>query len=263
MSADRSEARSAPFLTPALVQTLRSARRVVAVTGAGMSAESGVPTFRDAQTGLWEQYDAQDLATPEAWERDRAFVWAWYLWRFGRVHEVAPNDGHHALAEWARHPDGPEVSVVTQNVDDLHERAGSDPVVHLHGSLAAHRCEACDAPYTDAVDLPEEEVARVDPPRCRTCGASVRPGVVWFGELLPMDEWARGVELVEAADLVLVVGTSGLVHPAAGLPALARAAGAVVIEVHPRATEVSHVAHHVIRSTAAQALPALVAAATG
>jgi NAD-dependent deacetylase len=252
---------SAAFLAPDLVEALRSARRVVAVTGAGMSAESGVPTFRDAQTGLWEQYDAEDLATPEAWERDRAFVWAWYLWRFGRVRDVVPNDGHRALAEWARHPDGPEVSVVTQNVDDLHERAGSAPVVHLHGSLAGYRCEACDEPYTGMVALPEEEVPRIEPPRCAACGASVRPGVVWFGEALPMDEWARGVELVEDADLVLVVGTSGLVRPAAGLPALARGAGALVVEVNPRPTEVSDVAHHVIRSTAARALPSLVAAA--
>jgi NAD-dependent deacetylase len=254
---------SAVSLTPALVEALRSARRVVAVTGAGMSAESGVPTFRDAQTGLWEQYDAEDLATPEAWEHDRAFVWAWYLWRFGRVSHVAPNDGHRALAEWARHPDGPAISVVTQNVDDLHERAGSDPVVHLHGSLAGYRCEACGEPYTEPIELPEQEVPRIEPPRCATCGASVRPGVVWFGEMLPMDEWSRGVALIEEADLVLVVGTSGLVHPAAGLPALARAAGAIVVEVNPRATEVSDVAHHVIRSTAAQALPALVGVVTG
>lgn len=244
-----------------LTSALRSAERVAVLSGAGMSAESGVPTFRDAQTGLWEQYAAEDLATPEAWERDRAFVWAWYLWRFGRIRHVAPNAGHRALADWASQRGGPRIGVVTQNVDDLHERAGSNPVVHLHGSVAAYRCAACAAPYDAPIQLPDEAVHRIEPPTCPRCGHSIRPGVVWFGEMLPMDEWDRGVEIVEQADLVLVVGTSGIVHPTAGLPAIARAAGARVVEVNPVDTEVSDVAHHVVRETAAVALPALVAAA--
>ena len=240
-----------------VLEAARAARRVVAVTGAGMSAESGVPTFRDAQTGLWERYAAEDLATPEAWERDPAFVWAWYLSRFGAVAHVEPNAGHVAIARWA----GPaEVRVVTQNVDDLHERAGSREVVHLHGSLTCFRCARCETAYDGPVVVPEEQVERVEPPTCARCGGWVRPGVVWFGELLPTDAWERAVALVEAADLVLVVGTSGIVHPAAGLPALARAAGAVVVEVNPRETDVSDLAHHVWRETAALALPALAAA---
>jgi NAD-dependent deacetylase len=246
-----------------LSSALRSAERIVVLSGAGMSAESGVPTFRDVQTGLWERYAAEDLATPAAWQRDRAFVWAWYLWRFGGISQVAPNPGHRALAEWAAHEGGPDVAVVTQNVDDLHERAGSDPVVHLHGSLAAYRCEACHAPYEEPIALPDKEVARIEPPICPRCGSSIRPGVVWFGEMLPMAEWDRAVELIEAADLVLVVGTSGIVHPAAGLPAIGRGTGSLVVEVNPVDTDVSDVAHHVIRSTAAAALPAIVAAATG
>lgn len=244
-----------------LTSVLRSAEQVAVLSGAGMSAESGVPTFRDAQTGLWERYAAEDLATPEAWERDRAFVWAWYLWRFGRIRHVAPNAGHRALADWARQRGAPHIGVVTQNVDDLHERAGSNPVVHLHGSVAAYRCEACAAPYDAPIHLPDEAVHRIEPPTCPRCGHSIRPGVVWFGEMLPMDEWDRGLQIVEQADLVLVVGTSGIVHPAAGLPAIARAAGAQVVEVNPVDTEVSDVAHHVVRETAAIALPALVAAA--
>lgn len=244
-----------------LTGALRSAGRVVVLSGAGMSAESGVPTFRDAQTGLWERYAAEDLATPEAWARDRAFVWAWYLWRFGRVRDVAPNAGHRALAEWARRDEAPYVGIVTQNVDDLHERAGSDPVVHLHGSLAAHRCEACAAPYDRPITVPDHAVDRVDPPSCPECGGSVRPGVVWFGEMLPMDAWEHALQLVGQADLVLVVGTSGIVHPAAGLPGIARGAGALVVEVNPVETEISDLAHHVVRDTAAVALPALVAAA--
>jgi NAD-dependent deacetylase len=245
-----------------LVRALRAAEHVAVLTGAGMSAESGVPTFRDAQTGLWSRFAAEDLATPEAWERDRAFVWAWYLWRFGRVRDVAPNAGHRALAQWATGAGAPDIGVVTQNVDDLHERAGSAPVVHLHGSLAAHRCEACDAPYDEPIVLPEGEVDRIDPPTCAECGASIRPGVVWFGEMLPMDAWDRAVQLVEGADVVLVVGTSGIVHPAAALPAMARGSGGLVVEVNPVETEVSDLAHHIVRSTAAVALPALVAAAT-
>ena len=245
-----------------------AARRVVVVTGAGMSAESGVPTFRDAQTGLWERYAAEDLATPEAWERDPAFVWAWYLSRFGAVGRVQPNAGHGAVARWADLADrgaraAQHVAVVTQNIDDLHERAGSRDVLHLHGSLTSFRCGRCDTAYEGRIDVPEAEVERVDPPTCTHCGGLVRPGVVWFGELLPLDAWERAVALVETADLVVVVGTSGIVHPAAGLPVLARGAGAVVVEVNPRETDVSDVAHHVWRETAAGALPALVAALEG
>ena len=236
----------------------RSASRVVVLSGAGMSAESGVPTFRDAQTGLWERFAPEDLATMDAWRRDRAFVLAWYLWRFSLVSGVAPHAGHVALARWAERPDGPRVSVVTQNVDDLHERAGSTVVVHLHGALANWRCEECETPYEGGLPTVDEGIDRVEPPTCPECSAAVRPGVVWFGEPLPMDEWYRAVALVESADLVLVVGTSGIVHPAAGLPAIARGADAVVVEVNPHQTEVSHIAHQVWRETAAIALPRLV-----
>jgi len=242
----------------AVAAAARSATRVVVLSGAGMSAESGVPTFRDAQTGLWERFAAEDLATMDAWRRDRAFVMAWYLWRFGLVAEVEPHAGHVAIARWARVLGGPRVSVVTQNVDDLHERAGSADVVHLHGALANWRCEDCGAPYEGGLPTVGEGTDRVEPPRCPECGAAVRPGVVWFGEPLPLVEWQQAVGLVEHADLVLVVGTSGIVHPAAGVPAIARGSGAVVVEVNPLETEVSHTADHVWRETAAVALPALV-----
>lgn len=236
---------------------------MVVLSGAGMSAESGVPTFRDAQTGLWERYPAEDLATVEAWERDRGFVLAWYLWRFGLVSLVEPNAGHVALADWAASGGAPDLSIVTQNVDDLHERAGNAAVTHLHGSIGVLRCEACSMPYDGPIPQVDETTERVTPPACAACGAAVRPGVVWFGEALPEAEWDRSVELVEAADLVLVVGTSGIVWPAAGLPMTARRSGAVVVEVNPMETEVSDVAHHVWRETAAGALPALVAEVAG
>ena len=180
------------------------------------SAESGLATFRDPHTGLWERFRPEDLATPTAWEADPALVWAWYLWRFERIHTVAPNPGHLALAQW-EHLDLAQVTIVTQNVDDLHERAGSGTVHHLHGSIGAFRCGACALPYSDPVPVPEEPVERISPPVCSACLGLVRPGVVWFGEALPTDPWEAAVIACEEADLVLSVGTSGIVYPAAGL----------------------------------------------
>lgn len=244
---------------PAPIAALaRDARRVTVLSGAGMSAESGVPTFRDAQAGLWARFDPAQLATPEAFRRDPALVFGWYAWRLQLVRAVAPNAGHRALAAWARHP-GVELRIVTQNVDDLHERAGSPVLAHLHGSLAAFRCSACGRPHDELVGPPDEH-GRLEPPRCAACGAAVRPGVVWFGEPLPAADFAAGVQACRDADLVLVVGTSGLVYPAAGLPDVAASEGVDVVELNPEPTPVSRVAAHAWRTTAAAGLPALVAA---
>lgn len=241
-----------------IVDLARPARRVAVLTGAGMSAESGVPTFRDAATGLWENFDPASLATPEAWDDDPATVWAWYQWRVGLVRDVAPNDGHRALAQWGH---GTDLHIVTQNVDDLHERAGSTTVSHLHGSLFAPRCSACDR----SVDLPEppnEPVPRLDPPTCPACGGAGRPGVVWFGEMLPQEPWISATEAIRVADLLLVVGTSGVVYPAAGLPTLAREHDVPVVEINPDETDLSDRVDEVWRTTAAVGLPELVAAVT-
>ncbi|WP_409484601.1 SIR2 family NAD-dependent protein deacylase [Arsenicicoccus dermatophilus] len=246
---------------PAVLDLARAARRVVVLTGAGMSAESGVPTFRDAQSGLWERFDPAELATPDAWARDAELVWAWYAWRAALVRAVKPNAGHRALARWAD-GSGTAVEIVTQNVDDLHERAGSGVLAHVHGSLFAPRCESCSRPG-DLGDLPVEPVARLAPPRCRSCGGRVRPGVVWFGEMLPEGPLRRAEEACRAADLVLVVGTSGLVWPAAGLPLLARDAGVPTVEINPAVTDLSGQVEQVWRATAAEALPALVDAVLG
>lgn len=243
-----------------VIAAVRRARRVVVLTGAGMSAESGIATFRDAQTGLWETFDPSQLATPEAWADDPAFVWAWYAWRIRLVRDAEPNAGHRALAALAAHR---EVSIVTQNIDDLHERAGSQVTAHLHGSLLELRCADCHAPFDGAPDLPEEPVERVDPASCPACGGDVRPGVVWFGEMLPTDAVQAtedAIETLESGDVCLVVGTSGLVYPAAGYPAMALGQGATVIEINPDESGVSDMCHHVVRATSAQALPALVAA---
>ncbi|HSP60702.1 MAG TPA: NAD-dependent deacylase [Ornithinimicrobium sp.] len=243
---------------PGVLDLASTADRVCVLTGAGMSAESGIPTFRDAQVGLWERFDPTELATPRAWAADPARVWAWYAWRATLVRRARPNDGHLALARWQSRP-GVVLSIATQNVDDLHERAGADVLAHVHGSLFALRCSVCARPGdADYPDLPEP-VARLDPPACPACGGPVRPGVVWFDEALPEDDFLAAVDAARQADLVLVVGTSGLVHPAATIPHLAGARGVPVVEIDPAPTAVTEAADEVWRATAATALPALVA----
>ena len=241
----------------AAIALARTARRVTILTGAGMSAESGVPTFRDAQTGLWEHFDPTELATPHAWARDKALCNAWYLWRVHLVRSVAPNAGHEAIARWATVP-GCDVRIVTQNIDDLHERAGSTVVAHLHGSLFAWRCDICHhpAPTPHAPATPHERLA---PDRCTRCAhGDIRPGVVWFEEPLPEPEFDAAIEVCREADLVVVVGTSGIVQPAATLPHLAGARGIPVIEIDPHETLFTEFATVSIRATADGALPALV-----
>lgn len=239
-----------------IVALAKAARRVTVLTGAGMSAESGVATFRDAQTGLWARFNPAQLATEGAFRRDPDLVFGWYAWRYAQVRSVQPNAGHVALAEWGRTAD---VRIVTQNVDDLHERAGSEVLAHLHGSLAAFRCLRCGSPYRGEVPDVDAALGRLAPPRCDACGGPVRPGVVWFGEALPEVDFAAGVRACTDADLVLVVGTSGLVYPAAGLPELAAAEGIPTVEINPEPTPLSRKVDHVWRSTAAIALPALLA----
>lgn len=244
---------SVPHRVAALVA---DATRITVLTGAGMSTESGVPTFRDAQTGLWARFDPERLATEAAFRADPGLVFGWYLWRLGLVRRAQPHAGHRALADWARRA---ELRLITQNVDDLHERAGSEVLAHVHGSLAAFRCFDCDAPYHGDLPTPDDD-GRAEPPRCSACGGRVRPGVVWFGEPLPARAFVDAVQACRDADLVLVVGTSGLVYPAAGLPDVARAEGIRVVELNPSPSAVSGSADHVWRTTAAVGLPALVAA---
>jgi NAD-dependent deacetylase len=242
------------------VELLRDAKRVVIFTGAGMSAESGVPTFRDAQTGLWARFDAQALATPEAFVADPALVWGWYEWRRAMVSRVAPNAGHRAVAEIAGR--AASVKVITQNVDDLHERAGAANVVHLHGSLFAPRCGSCAAPFRDLVE-PGAVGGKIPPPVCGDCGGHVRPGVVWFGEQLPSGALTAATEAAFDCDVLLTVGTSGLVYPAAEIPWVAARAGAAVIQINPESTPLDSVAAINLRGPAAQVLPDLVSQAWG
>lgn len=234
---------------------IREARSIVVLTGAGMSAESGIPTFRQAQGGLWARFSPKALASPDAWRRDPALVWGWYLWRMAGVRAAEPNAGHVALAQAANRR---EIIIVTQNVDDLHERAGSRDVLHLHGSLFAHRCFSCAQGYEDvAIPGMGDEPGYVDPPRCPQCNGRIRPGVVWFGESLPKAPFQAAVTASQTCDLMLVIGTAGVVHPAAGLPALARQHGARIVEINPMETELSPLADVCLRHEAAQVLPGL------
>jgi NAD-dependent deacetylase len=227
--------------------------RVAVLSGAGISAESGVPTFRDDKNGLWARFDPYELSSTRGWEQNPERVWGWYLWRHYLVADVAPNDGHRAIAAWQSDAD---VTVITQNVDDLHERAGSESVHHLHGSLFEFRCARCGQPYTEPLPKMAEPAIEVEPP-VHACGGLIRPDIVWFGEALPSEPWQRAVEATEAADVMVVVGTSAIVYPAAGLPDLALSRGTAVIEVNPEATPLTPSATISIRESASQALPGL------
>lgn len=241
--------------TNALVSVLRSARSVAVLTGSGVSAESGVPTFRDAQTGLWARYEPQQLATPEAFERDPRLVWEWYEWRRDLVRKAEPNPGHRALAELERRV--PSFSLATQNVDGLHRRAGSENVLELHGNIMRSKC------FVEGVEAEPRPGDESVPPLCPGCGAFLRPDVVWFGEALPEDEFMTASAAARGCDVFLSVGTSSLVYPAASLPSEAARSGAVLIEVNPHDTPLTPHADYAPRGRAGEVLPALVAALDG
>jgi len=237
-----------------LARALRGASRVAALTGAGISAESGVPTFRDAQTGIWAQFDPLELATPRAFARDPKRVWDWYAWRRSLVARAQPNPGHVALVAIERHV--PSFLLATQNVDGLHAKAGSTKLVELHGNIARVKCSA-EGTVVTAWQEPPDDL----PPRCPACGAFLRPDVVWFEEMLPAAALREAEDFAAACDLMLVVGTSAEVYPAAALPLAAKRAGATIVEVNPGRTPVTSLADHVLRAPSGVALPALVAAA--
>jgi NAD-dependent deacetylase len=223
-------------------------RSVAILTGAGISAESGVPTFR-GPGGLWRTYRAEDLATPDAFRRDPRLVWEWYDWRRGLIAACRPNPAHHTLAEIESHFD--DFCLLTQNVDSLHRLAGSRSLVELHGNIWRMRCtQNCCPPWEDrTVPLPEI------PPRCPSCGALVRPDVVWFGESLPGPALQAAFAAAQRCQVMLVIGTSALVQPAASLPLMAVQREAALVEINPEPTPLSAYAAHVIRQPAAVGLP--------
>lgn len=231
-----------------------AAARVCVLTGAGMSAESGIATFRDTSTGLWSRFDPQRLASVEGFRADPALVWRWYAERREGIAQAQPNAGHHALAAFERARPG-ALTLVSQNVDDLHQRAGNQGTIRLHGDILADRwLDDCPrAPRGNTCDT--GWAAPGTPPRCAECGNLVRPGVVWFGEMLPAGAIAAAEAAARACDVMLVVGTSGAVWPAAGLASRARRSGAHVVIVNPQPSEIDAEAHVLLPGTAAGLLP--------
>lgn len=234
-------------------QWLHAAQHVVVLSGAGVSAESGVPTFRDTHTGYWAQFDPQEMASEPGFRAHPQRVWQWYAYRRALVAKVQPNAGHWALAAFAKAHPG-KLSLITQNVDGLHQRAGSHDAICLHGDVMRNQwldvcCPQCD--MAQAVALAAE------PPSCSACGNRLRPGVVWFGEHLPADALAQAEDAVNRCDLMVVVGTSGVVYPAAGLVFQAHQRGVKVVIVNPMPTELDMLADAILHQNATQALPAL------
>jgi NAD-dependent deacetylase len=227
-----------------------AAESVAVLTGAGISAESGVPTFR-GESGLWREYKPEDLATPEAFARDPKLVWEWYNWRREAIARAQPNAGHKALVDLEIRKRN--FTLITQNVDGLHDLAGSGKILKLHGDIWRLRCTACGSDWPDRrARLPKL------PPHC-ACGGMARPGVVWFGEELPMGMMLEAAHAVESADVLLVVGTSAVVYPAAGLIPLAKSHGRKVIEINPEATSFSKMVDRSLRGASGEILPRLVA----
>jgi NAD-dependent deacetylase len=228
---------------------LAPARSIVVLTGAGISAESGVPTFR-GPGGLWREYRAEDLATPEAFARDPRLVWEWYDWRRQKIAPAKPNPGHDALVALEKR--SPGLTLITQNVDGLHPLAGSRNLLEIHGSLWRTRCLSCG----ERRENREAPLARI-PPRC-ACEGLLRPDVVWFGEALPVDPLERAIRAVEACDLMLVIGTSSLVQPAASMADAALARGAPVVEINLEPTPLSDLATVALHGKAGEILSRLI-----
>lgn len=231
----------------ALIGRLQSAENIVALTGSGISAESEIPTFRGKE-GLWKTYRAQDLATPQAFARDPGLVWEWYDWRRGLMSTKQPNAGHGVLAAWE--DVFPQFALITQNIDGLHGKAGSRNILELHGNIWLLRC-------TQEGTLVENHVSPLSPlpPLCPDCGAMLRPHVVWFGEALDPDVIGQAFSLSARCDMMFVVGTSAVVHPAASLPLAALEAGATVVEVNPEPTPLTQHASFSFRGKAGDILP--------
>lgn len=239
-------------------QVIADSRSLAILSGAGVSKESGMPTFREAQTGLWAKYDPQQLATASAFLNNPGLVWSWYMFRRGLVNSTQPNPGHHALAKLDRLL--PEVVVLTQNIDGFHHQAGSRDVVELHGNIRQYKCfDDCQGTPT-LIDLETLDYDDEMPPTCPHCGAYVRPNVVWFGESLPEQALRRAFETCETCDVMLVVGTSGVVQPAASMPYHAKRAGAAVIDVNTAPSEISSTADLFLRGPSGEVLPRVVEA---
>lgn len=242
-------------IPPELIRFIRKANRVAALTGAGVSQESGLRTFRDAQTGLWAQYKPTDLASPEAFARDPKLVWDWYAWRREAIKGVRPNAGHYALVEIEKKV--PQFTLITQNVDGLHRMAGSLNILELHGNIQRVRCSECGR-FTETWGDDAESV-----PQCETCSGLLRPDVVWFGENLPRAELENAVQAARSCDVFFSIGTSGIVQPAASLGFAARNNGSVVVEINAEPTPLTPKTDFAFHGKSGEILPELVKAMWG
>jgi NAD-dependent deacetylase len=234
-----------------IIALLRDSQQVAVMTGAGISAESGVPTFRQAQTGLWAKFDPLQLATPEAFQNNPKLVWDWYSWRREIVSAAKPNSGHIALVDLEDFY--PEFTLITQNVDGLHQSAGSTAVIELHGNIFRSKCSQENRFFSE---LP---ASASFPPRCPYCEAYLRPDVIWFGESLPEEALKKALDAVEQCQVLISIGTSSLIEPAASLPFIAQAGGARVLEINPETTPLTPSAYYSFRGSAAAILPQLAA----
>jgi NAD-dependent deacetylase len=235
-----------------LVEKLRAAGSVAVLTGAGVSAESGIPTFRDAQTGLWARYSPHELATPAAFLRNPRLVWEWYAHRRSLAEATAPNPAHTALAAFEQRI--AEFTLITQNVDGLHWRAGSQNVVELHGNITRTKC------FDEGIIVERWPATDEVPPRCPHCGGRLRPNVVWFGEALPVEAWDLARAAAQRCQVFLSIGTSGVVRPAADLPFYAKRHGAYIADINLEASEPNGVFDEQLIGPAGQILPQLLAA---
>ncbi|MBX9691054.1 MAG: NAD-dependent deacylase [Cyanobacteria bacterium] len=234
-----------------IARFLKDAQKVTVLSGAGVSKESGIPTFRDAQTGLWAKYDPHQLATPEGFLKDPPLVWQWYDYRRKLLRDAKPNAGHYAIVDLEKLV--PQVVVVTQNVDGLHQKAGSTDVIELHGNITQFIC------FDNQHEQSDISMGLDSPPVC-SCGSLIRPAVVWFGESLPSRAMTRGFVEAERSQVILVVGTSALVQPAASIPFAGAGKGAKIVDVNPEETPITELSSAVLRGPSGQMLPQVVSA---
>jgi len=237
-------------IPPDLVTLLKRTSNLVALTGAGVSQESGLRTFRDAQVGLWAQYRPEELASPEAFHKNPKLIWDWYAWRREAVKAARPNRGHEALAVIEKHV--PTFTIITQNVDGLHRMAGNKNVLELHGNIQRVRCSEC----FHIAETWGDDTESV--PTCLHCGGLLRPDVVWFGESLPMDQLEAAIEATRTCEVFFSIGTSGVVQPAASLAHVAHSRGAIVVEVNAEPTPLTSKANYFLQGKSGEILPELV-----